>query len=282
MENYIKNFRYNPSKFIGKGAQGTVYEGYDEQDNKVAIKRIPLHKNIDYVSIEREITILKMGTSKYMVRLIDYAKTDDAIYIIMEYVNGNSLEDRIASHLYLNEATALEYLKQICKAFLEIKKVFSDMKEENTQSIMHRDIKPANIIETDEGIKIVDLGVAKLVETKDEYKKSPNTYNKGSPIYRSPQMLNNEPYSCKTDVWSTGVTIYQLLFGEFPWIGQEEKSLLKNIQNVPLSWKSTRCKLKDPFFKILLSKMLSYSEEKRLSWEEIYTDIALDCVDLDE
>lgn len=100
---------------------------------------------------------------------------------------------------------ALNILKQIVKGFEEMNKL----------AIIHRDLKPANILVHQEVFKICDFGFAKLF---GEAGKMARTFV-GTPIYMSPQVLNQKKYTTKTDIWSLGVMFYELLVGRLPFSG---------------------------------------------------------------
>jgi calcium-dependent protein kinase len=115
---------------------------------------------------------------------------------------------------------ALNILKQIAKGFEEMNKF----------AIIHRDLKPANILVHQEVFKICDFGFAKLF---GEAGKMARTFV-GTPIYMSPQVLNQKKYTTKTDIWSLGVMFYELLVGRLPFSGYSEQDLYKNIIKGPL------------------------------------------------
>ena len=93
--------------------------------------------------------------------------------------------------------------------------------------IIHRDLKPANILVNKDNFKICDFGFAKLF---GQAGKMARTFV-GTPIYMSPQVLNQKQYTSKTDVWSLGVMYYELLFGKLPFTGFSEQDLYRNIMN---------------------------------------------------
>ena len=104
-------------------------------------------------------------------------------------------------------------MKQICNGF-------KDLHEKN---IIHRDIKPANFLIHKGVVKIADFGFARVVESVDETAKHTVL---GSPLYMAPQLLDKKEFNSKCDIWSLGVTIYELLFGRTPFTANSPKALL--------------------------------------------------------
>lgn len=96
--------------------------------------------------------------------------------------------------------------------------------------IVHRDLKPANILYTKGVFKLADFGLAKYVQNEDQLLKT----RVGTPFYMAPQILLNEKYTSKCDIWSLGVIFYQLVFGRIPWYATREDELISKIHSVPV------------------------------------------------
>lgn len=98
------------------------------------------------------------------------------------------------------------------------------------RNVFHRDLKPENILLSNGNAKISDFGFAKALE-EAEKKDNPTVQTSiGTPFYMSPEILNNEPYSIKCDVWSLGVTLYKMLYGMCPWSAQNITDLIKMVK----------------------------------------------------
>lgn len=106
---------------------------------------------------------------------------------------------------------------------------FSELVKDN---IIHRDLKPENILINDGVFKLCDFGFGKLVE--GNFGQQMLQTQVGTPLYMSPQILMNKPYTTKSDVWSLGLIYFEMLFGKTPWLAQTQNGLLKNIKNKPL------------------------------------------------
>lgn len=129
---------------------------------------------------------------------------------------------------------------------------------------MHRDIKPENVFFHDGVLKVADFGFAKMI---DESLKNIKIHHSlmGTPLYMAPQILNEEPYTSKCDVWSTGVLLDECIFGEVRWDGKSISNLYKNIKTQKLKFPAPIAyETKD-----LLTQMLQVDEVKRISWKEI-------------
>ena len=131
--------------------------------------------------------------------------------------------------------------------------------------MIHRDIKPANILLKDGVVKLADFGFSKLVSSNED--KFTSEVQFGTPNYMSPQILNNECYGLKADVWSAGVVFFEILFGLLPWKGTDMKTLYSNIISTPPNFPSG--KMISDLTKDLLIKMLTVDESKRIDWESL-------------
>jgi serine/threonine-protein kinase ULK/ATG1 len=114
-------------------------------------------------------------------------------------------------------------LKQICNGFKEV----------HRKKIIHRDVKPANFLIHKGVVKIADFGFARVVDSVNE--KAILTFL-GSPLYMAPQVLAKEEFSSKCDVWSLGVTIYEILYGKTPFTAKNPKELLERLRNEQLTF----------------------------------------------
>lgn len=177
--------------------------------------------------LENEIKVLRTCNNENIIRLYDIKKTANNIYLIMEYCNEGDLtcitcmicSEYIKQRKFLTEEEAVEYLIQILNGFKTLVK----------HRIMHRDFKLANILKHDGSIKIADFGFSKLLG-KESYAST----MLGSPLNMAPEVLNNQEYDSKADIWSIGTVFYELLFGKPPFTASNMVDLLKNIQKQKL------------------------------------------------
>jgi len=211
------------------------------------------------------------------VELFDVKRTQNNLYIITEYCNDADLEKRIKEKKIFTEIEACSILKQIADAFITVENS-RIMNEQKQVSIMHRDIKPANILFHNGRVKVADFGFAKVVEDVDKNTKRAHTPYMGTPLYMAPEILNDEIYSSKCDIWSTGMVFYQMLFGKLPWTGFSIPNLYTKIKKMPLDIPLTASEN----IKNLLTQMLKINEDERISWRELYNHPALRNIDISQ
>ena len=136
-----------------------------------------------------------------MLKFHEVYTTKNNTYIITELCSSD-LTKKVEQKL--TEPEAFQFMDQIIEGYLQIYE----------KKIVHRDLKPANILLTEnDECKIADFGFA----IKQSELSKPSKYNVGSPLYMAPESLKNNEYSYKTDIWSLGVILFELLTGETPW-----------------------------------------------------------------
>jgi serine/threonine protein kinase len=265
----IDTYYYDPTKPIGKGAYAAVFKAFDERtDDPVAVKVIPSSKFLEsdnqFNLIMSEVNILRSLQGEHIVRLIDVKRTSGSLYIFIDFCDGGDLEKKLRSKYPFTEEEALTIIKQIAHAFVTLEN--SDILTSSGRKavIMHRDIKPANILFHQGKAKVADFGFSKIIDEMDMNTKSAHTLL-GTPLYMAPQILNDERYTVKCDVWSTGLVLYEIIFGRLPWTGHSIPNLYMNIKSKPLTFPKT---VSDDT-KDLITKMLSQKEETRLSWRSL-------------
>ena len=212
LENDIIENRYRVIEFIGKGGMSEVYLGYDiRAKRKVALKVLTKIEDNDPIAFKRfnqEIEIMSQISHPNIVEIIDYFLTKPYI-IVLEFVKGNSLKKIIKKRAPFLLKEVIMITKQLLSAMIEI--------EEN--HIVHRDLKPQNIIITSSGLlKILDFGIS-LIGKKDETLEDKNIV--GSVQYMSPETVRNKNISIKSDIYSIGIIIYEMLTGNVPFHADE-------------------------------------------------------------
>ena len=127
------------------------------------------------------------------------------------------------------------------------------------KAIIHRDIKPKNILIHEDGVKISDFGVAKIINNHNSDQET--TTFSGTIQFMSPQILRQEKYTFQTDVWSLGITVYFMIFSKVPWVNQKVLGILKEIgEEVVIPEENI-----SPLLRDLLQKMLKVDESKRIT-----------------
>ena len=205
--------KYEIRGTLGRGAMGTVYDGWDPLiARRVAIKTVPLPENPEPETAEeiarfqREAQAAGRLTHPNIVAVYDYGETSDLAYIVMEFVDGPSLKGLLDQQ----ERFALPALRRVMDGLL------AGLQFSHERGVVHRDIKPANIMLTTDGqAKIADFGIAR-VETSSMTQAGTML---GTPAYMSPEQFMGQVVDARSDVYSAGVVLYQLLTGERPFDG---------------------------------------------------------------
>lgn len=238
-------YKDNP---IGYGSYSTVYKGVNTITKQiVAIKRINKQPHND------EINILKRIEHPNIIKLIDVINDDKYTYIILEYCSESDLSVFL-DNKPLREKYAQKYMRQISSA----------LKYLHNCGILHRDLKPQNILMTNiDTIKLTDFGFAKKNDNNNIYKTIC-----GSPIYMAPEIIKHSTYDNKTDLWSVGVILYEMLFGYPPFKASTQYELINRIETEPIYIPnninvSNECK-------DLLMKLLQKEPDNRINWTDFF------------
>ena len=255
----VGDYTFHNANVLGEGSYSTVYLGqHEEYKHPVAIKVIARKSLVDnymYETLASEIEILKKLDHPNIVRLYDVLNTTNNIYIITEYCNGGTLDDLLRREKKLNENKAIFVMKDLLNGFQEILK----------HNIVHRDIKPANVFVSDGRFKIGDFGFAKKVDDLNEPMMKSIV---GTPLYMSPECLENKLYSSKNDVYSLGIIFFKLLYGRTPWPSKTRAELMQNMRASPLMIPDEESiSIASKQF-LLLS--LRNKEFERINWQDIY------------
>ena len=207
---------YNPSVFfrgqavgkyrilspLGSGGFGTVYLAEDTWiDKKVAIK-VPHKQNLDFGEMVKEPRLLASMSHPNIVTVLTAEKQDGVFFIVMEYVTGETLEHIITREGALDLPRALDFTCQMCNA----------VDHAHRAGVLHRDLRPGNMLVSDTGLlKVTDFGTSRFLEIAAH-----GTTVIGSPPYMAPEQFDGKAVF-SSDVYSIGVTMYQMLTGTLPY-----------------------------------------------------------------
>jgi serine/threonine protein kinase len=256
---------YQLLREIHRGGQGVVYLAVQEATRrKVAIKIMrqgPFAGEHDRVRFEREVQVLAQLHDPHIVTVHDSGSCDGCFYFVMDYVAGLALEQ----HVDLNELSVLEIL-DLCATVCEA------VNSAHLLGVIHRDIKPGNIRVDTQGLpRVLDFGLAKLSGAND-FEQSVVTQMTatgqfiGSLPWASPEQARGEAskLDVRTDVYSLGVVIYQLLTGVFPYdVESPIKDVLERIATAEPAPPSTRNRSVDSEVDAIVLKAMSKSCEHR-------------------
>ncbi len=204
---------YKIISVLGEGGMGTVYLAeHNSFDRKVAIKAIHPHlaKNEEIRRrFKNEAATMARLQHPNIVSLYDYFDDDEGLYLIMELVEGIELESYIRNiGCPLDEYVSSAFMKQLLDAFSHA----------HDKGVVHRDIKPANILITkDGGIKVLDFGIAKIVEGDGMHNMTRTGTQIGTVYYMSPEQVQGKKVDIRSDIYSLGVTFYQMLTAQNPY-----------------------------------------------------------------
>ena len=207
---------------LGGGGMGVVYKALDTKLHRtVALKFLPPHLSADDEAQERFVHEAKTASAldhPNICTIHDIDRTvDGQLFIVMAYYAGETLKKKITRGA-LPVRDALDYAIEMARGLAKA----------HEQGIIHRDIKPANVMITDDGgVKIVDFGLAKVRDV--ELTRAGTTM--GTAAYMSPEQALGQEVDHRTDVWSLGVVLYELLTGERPFKGEFEQAVVHSILN---------------------------------------------------
>lgn len=192
---------------LGEGGMGTVYRAVDEAaERQVALK--VLRTRLEAVALAR---LHHPG----IPTLYSLFAEDGALYMAMEYVPGSSLEDRLREHGALPWPEATRYLVEALDA----------VRHAHEQGILHRDLKPANLLLTPEGrVKVTDFGIAEAVGREGS---ATEVGLAGTPEYLAPERAVGRPADERSDLYSLGVVLYEMLTGRLPFVAESDFALLR-------------------------------------------------------
>jgi serine/threonine-protein kinase len=256
--------RYVIQTVLGRGGMGVVYRALDRDlDDLVAIKTL----RSDAVSADpslldrfkQEIKLARRITHPNILRTHDLGEASGLRYLSMEYVKGITLKHLVESDEILPTPVALRIAKQMC----------AGLAAAHEAGVIHRDIKPQNIlIEPSGGLKIMDFGIARL--TEDRGMTATGTVI-GTPDYMSPEQARGLPLDFRSDIYSTGVVLYELFTGTLPFEGDSPLAVvLKHVQEKPPSPQTRNPRIDPKVAAIILRCMEKDPAERFSSVNELY------------
>ncbi len=213
---------------IGVGGMGSIYSAIDTMLNRqVALKVIHPELLSNRHLIEKFKTEARMHAQlnhPNIVTVFSFEIIDKDYIIILEYVDGKSLKALLQETYPMKMADIFQYFKQILRG----------LNYAHSQNIIHRDIKPGNILVTKLGqVKLSDFGIAKILGT---WEPSMSGFVMGTPCYSSPELLSGKAIDSRTDIYSVGITFYEMLAGVPPFCADEytdEEIQQKQIHETP-------------------------------------------------
>lgn len=253
----LNEYVFDRHQKIGRGSSGVVYLGYHQiTRDKVAIKRVDIENlNEKMKLLWNEIQIMKEMKHENIVELYDVHIDikNDYLYLIMEYCESD-LSDFI--HDYILD------IDQIHHYMIQLRDGYQYLQNNN---VVHRDLKPQNLLIKDGKIKIADFGLSTNTESHTDLMQTMC----GSPLYMSPEIIERQKYTAKSDLWSIGIIMYQLIYHTHPF--QKCKNfteLQQKIQNESIVYPDKPPL--DSLTRDLLEGLLNKNCHNRISWKQFF------------
>ncbi|HXH72654.1 MAG TPA: serine/threonine-protein kinase [Mariprofundaceae bacterium] len=251
--------RYEIVKELGKGAMGTVYLGRDPKINReVAIKTMALSQEFEADELEevkerffREAETAGMLNHPNIVTIFDAGEEHDLAYIAMEFLNGSDLSPFTKPGKLLSKVAVLKIIGKVAEA----------LNYAHGKGVIHRDIKPANImLLKNKTIKVTDFGIARITASS----KTKTGVVLGTPSYMSPEQLSGKHVDGRSDLFSLGVMMYEMLTGTRPFRGDSMATLMFQIANEPHPDIREHCPELPESLSRLIDKLLSKDPNTRI------------------
>ena len=249
---------------IGSGGMGVVYKARDTKlDRFIALKFLSQNLTSDEEATQRfkrEGKSAAVLNHPNIVTIYEIGEHDGQLFITMEYVDGRTLREEIDEQ-QLGNSEIRSIAIQLCEGLTKA----------HEAGIVHRDIKPENIlIDNDGRVKILDFGLAKLKGTDNLTK---DTSTLGTIKYMSPEQIRGEKVDHRTDIWSLGVILYELLSGEAPFKGEYDQAVIYSILNEdPPEIKGLKDNISAEIYDLIRKMLVKEVDERLQSCEEVITE----------
>ncbi|XP_019493894.1 PREDICTED: serine/threonine-protein kinase 36 isoform X2 [Hipposideros armiger] len=246
--------KYHVLEMIGEGSFGRVYKGRRKYSAQVvALKFIPKlgRSEKELRNLQREIEIMRGLRHPNIVHMLDSFETDKEVVVVTDYAEGE-LFQILEDDGKLPEDQVQAIAAQLVSALYYL----------HSHRILHRDMKPQNILlAKGGGIKLCDFGFARAMSTNTMVL----TSIKGTPLYMSPELVEERPYDHTADLWSVGCILYELAVGTPPFYTTSIFQLVNLILKDPVRWPPTM----SPCFKNFLQGLLTKDPQQRLAWPDL-------------
>jgi len=256
----VVNGRYELGRRIGRGGMAEVFVARDKLlDRPVAVKILFAEYAKDPLFVERfrrEAMSAASLNHPNIVAVFDWGQVDTTYYIAMEYVQGRTLADILQKHERLTVLQACDIALDIAAALGEAHKA----------GVVHRDIKPANVIVSATGhVKVADFGIARAIGAAVEQGLTQTGAVMGTATYFSPEQAQGGQPDPRSDLYSLGVILYEMLAGVPPFTGENAIAIAyKQVHDVPISLRTKNPEI-SPAFSAIVMKCLAKNPDRRYS-----------------
>ncbi|MBX4265305.1 Stk1 family PASTA domain-containing Ser/Thr kinase [Clostridium estertheticum] len=258
--------RYELLEKVGEGGMAIVYKAKCHLLNRfVAVKILKeeFSNNIEFMEkFRKEALSVASLSSNNIVNIYDVGSERDINYIVMEYIKGKTLKEIIVENGSMNTELVLDYGMQIAKA----------LECAHKNNIIHRDIKPHNILVTEDGtVKVTDFGIAKAASSVTITNTSTVM---GSAHYFSPEQAKASFVDCRTDIYSFGIVLYEMVTGRVPYDAESPVSVaLKHIREKVVPPKEINNKVPENLNKLILKAIEKEPIKRYQTAKEMYLDL---------
>ncbi|EOB15039.1 Serine/threonine-protein kinase Nek6 [Nosema bombycis CQ1] len=267
--------KYSFVEKLGRGSHGTVYllETNDSRRVRVVCKSV-VEKFIKHA--QKEVSILKELNNKRIIKLIEYIQIKGSSFLILEYANHGTLDTVIKFFIQKNRKASQYLLWSV------ISQVAEALEYLHKRCIIHRDIKPSNILinqipsKIDDILefKLCDFSLAMELKQEDDYLESTLV---GTPFYMSPEIIQKKKYNNTVDIWSLGVSMYELATLNRPFIGENRAELFNSILTNEINMNI----IEDEYLRDLISMCLQKDNRPSSKWLSSQDKIRLHIANLE-
>ena len=265
------NDRYEVTKLIGEGGMANVYLGYDtilERDVAIKVLRGDLADDEKFVRrFRREAQNASLLSHPNIVQIYDVGEDDGNFYIVMEYVKGQTLKQLIKKRGKLTVPETVDIISQLTDGLAHA----------HDSYIIHRDIKPQNIMILEDGmVKITDFGIAMAINASDL---TQTNSVMGSVHYLPPEQASGKGSTIKSDIYSLGIMMYEMLAGTMPFKGETAVEIaMKHLKNPMPSIRKVNPNVPQSLENIILKATAKNTKNRYNNVREVYDDIKT-CLD---
>ena len=258
--------RYEIIEELGKGGMGKVYRVEDTKaKEEIALKLIKPEIAADKKTIERfrnELTTARKIAHRNVCKMFDLGEEKGQYYLTMEYVSGGDLKKFIRRAKRLDTGTAISIAKQICEG----------LEEAHSMGIVHRDLKPNNIMIDDNGnSRIMDFGIARTIKGKGI---TGSGVMIGTPEYMSPEQVEGKEVDQRSDIYSLGIILYEMLTGRLPFEGDTPFTIgIKHKSEIPKDPKELNPQIPDDLRGVILKCLEKEKENRYQSANEVRSEL---------
>lgn len=261
----ILDDRYEIIELIGSGGMANVYKALCHRLNRYDAVKIMRDETAANTELRRrfraESQAVAMLSHPNIVSVYDVSHSDDVEYIVMELIDGITLKQYLQKKSVLDPSEVLDFTIQTAKA----------LEHAHSKGIIHRDIKPQNIMLLKDGmIKVADFGIASLENTIEEN----NGETVGSVHYIAPEQARGEAPDARSDIYSLGIVMYEMLTGKLPYVGNSDVEVaVKHMNTDPVTPRDIVPSIPEELERICLKAMNSNIDERYQSASEMLADL---------